>query len=50
MMSTWHFAVVVLTCLQHTLAADNFGDVFAWGVATSAFQTEGAWNVDGNSY
>ena len=24
-----------------------FGDVFAWGASTSAFRTEGAWNVDG---
>jgi len=24
-----------------------FGDSFEWGVATSAFQTEGAWNIDG---
>ena len=24
-----------------------FGDSFFWGIATSAYQTEGAWNIDG---
>jgi beta-glucosidase len=26
---------------------DNFGDDFFWGIATSAYQIEGAWNLDG---
>jgi len=44
-------SLAVLMCVNvfgFTLSADNtFGDVFAWGVATSAFQTEGAWNTKG---
>ena len=44
-------SLAVLVCVNlfgFTLSADNtFGDVFAWGVATSAFQTEGAWNTKG---
>ena len=27
--------------------ADEFGDDFLWGVATAAYQIEGAWNADG---
>ena len=26
---------------------DEFGDGFTWGVASAAFQVEGAWDVDG---
>jgi beta-glucosidase len=25
----------------------DFGDDFAWGVASAAYQIEGAWNKDG---
>lgn len=39
--------VSLLPVLQEVAGAGSFGDVFAWGVSTSAFQTEGAWNVDG---
>ncbi len=30
-----------------TLRRDQFGDDFTWGVASAAFQVEGAWDVDG---
>ena len=29
------------------LAASDFGPDFTWGVATAAYQIEGAWNIDG---
>jgi len=29
------------------LRRELFGDTFHWGVTTSAYQTEGAWNIDG---
>lgn len=40
---------LVVLSVPTSLAAGPFGDAFAWGVATSAFQTEGAWNVKGRS-
>jgi beta-glucosidase len=33
---------------QETIKAD-FGTGFKWGVASSSYQTEGAWNLDGKS-
>ena len=30
-----------------TLRRSDFGDDFTWGVASAAFQVEGAWDVDG---
>ncbi len=29
------------------LVKQLFGDSFLWGISTSAYQTEGAWNIDG---
>ncbi len=29
------------------MVRDDFGADFEWGVSTAAFQTEGAWNIDG---
>jgi len=29
------------------LTRELFGDTFHWGLTTSAFQSEGAWNIDG---
>jgi beta-glucosidase len=33
--------------LKEDFSSSEFGKDFAWGAATSAFQTEGAWNIDG---
>jgi beta-glucosidase len=33
--------------LQESISKTDFGKNFAWGVATGAYQIEGAWNVDG---
>jgi len=32
------------------LQVTDFGDDFAWGVASAAFQTEGAYLKDGKGY
>ncbi|MFT7102567.1 MAG: hypothetical protein ACJAYA_001138, partial [Bacteroidia bacterium] len=32
---------------QLDFTAADFGDDFLWGVATAAYQIEGAWNKDG---
>jgi beta-glucosidase len=31
------------------MSKDDFGPGFKWGVASSSYQTEGAWNLDGKS-
>ena len=33
-----------------TLSRSDFGESFTWGVASAAFQVEGAWNVDGKAH
>ena len=43
------FVVCILSQCIH-MASGSFGDVFAWGAASSAFQTEGAWNVQGKTF
>lgn len=35
--------------LEKTLTKSAFGDDFLWGVATAAYQIEGAYNVDGKT-
>lgn len=37
------------TLFNDPLTRAAFGDDFLWGVATAAYQIEGAWNVDGKS-
>jgi beta-glucosidase len=34
---------------KKTLSKSDFGADFKWGVAAAAYQTEGAWNIDGKS-
>lgn len=47
------FALIFSSKLNKThfptflVMAKEFPEHFLWGVATSAYQTEGAWNVDG---
>src|SRR5258706_9971037 len=31
------------------MKASDFGTQFTWGVASAAFQVEGAWNLDGKA-
>jgi hypothetical protein len=33
--------------LQESISKADFGRNFTWGVATGAYQIEGAWNADG---
>ena len=44
-------AVIVILCV-HRISGfyyGQFSDDFAWGVATSAYQTEGSWDQDGRT-
>ena len=34
---------------SNNLSKSDFGDDFKWGVASAAYQIEGAWNVDGKT-
>nr|BAG71912.1 beta-glucosidase [Corbicula japonica] len=40
-------AVLVISVFSTSAATSVFGDVFAWGVSSAAYQIEGAWNADG---
>lgn len=47
-------AVLALTSLTFVSSQDDdeflygkFPDGFMWGLATAAYQVEGAWNIDG---
>ncbi len=38
-----------MPALSNRFEKSDFGKEFIWGAASSAFQTEGAWNIDGKS-
>lgn len=40
-------SVLSYNVVDEPLRASDFGPNFLWGVATAAYQIEGAWNVDG---
>ncbi|MEI7828935.1 MAG: GH1 family beta-glucosidase [Prolixibacteraceae bacterium] len=44
----WKISPVVAKQIVETeISRQDFGNDFSWGVATSAYQVEGAWNIDG---
>jgi beta-glucosidase len=42
-----HSALAALASPQNSFTRSDFGPNFHWGVATAAYQIEGAWNLDG---
>jgi lactase-phlorizin hydrolase len=42
--------LVVLVSAQDDFLYGTFPDGFQWGAATSAYQIEGAWNLNGKSF
>ena len=47
MLFLYHPLVAQITTIQDSALFHSFGDDFLWGTATAAYQSEGAWNLDG---
>lgn len=45
--AVWLIAIFFISACSAQFLNESFPDGFLWGVATSAYQIEGAWNADG---